>query len=154
MLPRNPSSYTPLHKTLWQGQARSLTLGTGSIKNATEIGKFSKADAAAFPRYEAQLARLAAAIEPLLDVAPSRAIQALDASLATRVLTILRDSKMRSSLKQFLNLKSETVALFELLTAAPLKLLKRWFESEVLIATLAMDAVIGTVESPNSPGTG
>lgn len=154
VLPRNPSSYTPLHESLWQSQARSLTLGTDPLKNANEIGKFSAADAAAFPLYEAQLARLAATVEPLLDMPPSRAIHALDGQISARIVTILKDPNLRNFLKQLLTLKLETTALFELLTAPPLKILKRWFESEVVIATLAMDAVIGTVESPHSPGTG
>lgn len=35
-----------------------------------------------------------------------------------------------------------------------MKILNRWFESEPLKATLATDAVIGAMTSPNSPGSG
>lgn len=34
------------------------------------------------------------------------------------------------------------------------QILNRWFESEPLIATLATDAVIGAMTSPNNPGSG
>lgn len=154
VLPRDPSSFTPLRSDYWRGAARSLTLGTDGNNNAQEIAKFSKADAEAFGRYEEQLARLAAAVEPLLDVAPCRAARLLEGSFLRRLLTLLRDAELRASLLRLLALKSECVSLFELLTAPPLKILRRWFESEVLIATLAMDAVIGTTESPNAAGTG
>ena len=42
----------------------------------------------------------------------------------------------------------------ELLTAPATKILDQWFESEPLRATLATDSVIGSMMSPNSPGSG
>jgi phytoene dehydrogenase-like protein len=41
----------------------------------------------------------------------------------------------------------------ELLTAAARPILERWFESDVLRATLATDAIIGAFVSPSSPGS-
>ena len=41
----------------------------------------------------------------------------------------------------------------ELLTGAARPILERWFESEVLKATLATDAIIGTFAPPSAPGT-
>ena len=41
----------------------------------------------------------------------------------------------------------------ELLTAAARPILERWFETEVLKATLATDAVIGAFASISQPGT-
>src|SRR6185503_17636268 len=41
----------------------------------------------------------------------------------------------------------------ELLTGAARPILERWFESEVLRATLATDGIIGAFASPSYPGT-
>jgi len=42
----------------------------------------------------------------------------------------------------------------EILTASAAKILDQWFESEPLKATLATDALIGTMKGPYSEGTG
>src|SRR3954453_6082274 len=60
LLPRSPSSFTPLP------DGRSLLLGPDAALNHREVSKFSARDADALPRYEAMLARVAAAIEPTL----------------------------------------------------------------------------------------
>lgn len=43
---------------------------------------------------------------------------------------------------------------YNIVTAPALKILNQWFESEPLKATLATDAVIGAMTSPNNPGSG
>ena len=60
MLPRNPSSFTPLP------DGRSLLLGPDAALCEREISKFSMRDAVAYPRYNALLERVAAALEPTL----------------------------------------------------------------------------------------
>jgi len=45
------------------------------------------------------------------------------------------------------------VPLYELFTAPASQLLDRWFESEILKATLATDAVIGALTSPHQAGS-
>ena len=60
ILPRSPSSFTPL------ADGRSLTMGPDAALNQREISKFSVPDAMAYPRYSALLERVAAAIEPTL----------------------------------------------------------------------------------------
>ena len=60
ILPRNPSSFTPL------ADGRSLLMGPDAALNQREISKFSVRDAAAYPRYEALLERVAATLEPVL----------------------------------------------------------------------------------------
>jgi phytoene dehydrogenase-like protein len=42
---------------------------------------------------------------------------------------------------------------FELLTGAARPILERWFEAEVLRATIATDAIIGAFAPPSAPGT-
>src|ERR1044071_1510910 len=60
ILPRTPSSFTPLP------DGRSLLLGPDAALNQREIAKFSTRDAEAFPRYEALLERVAKTLEPVL----------------------------------------------------------------------------------------
>ena len=64
VLPRDPSSFTPLP------DGRALLLGPDLAANQREIARFSARDAERFPRYEALLDRIARAIEPALLEAP------------------------------------------------------------------------------------
>ena len=52
ILPRTPSSFTPLL------DGRSLTLGLNAQSNRSEISKFSRRDADAYPRYNQLLERV------------------------------------------------------------------------------------------------
>src|SRR3990172_6993040 len=63
ILPRNPSSFTPLP------DGRSLLLGPDADLCRREIAKFSAADAAAYPKHNAFLERVAAVLEPVLSQA-------------------------------------------------------------------------------------
>jgi phytoene dehydrogenase-like protein len=64
LLPRDPSSFTPLPG------GRGLLLGPDPAASQREIAHFSKRDAERYPEYEAFLDRIARALEPMLDVAP------------------------------------------------------------------------------------
>src|ERR687887_261413 len=64
VLPRDPSSFTPLP------DGRSLLMGRDPELTRKEIAKFSTRDAERYPRYEAMLERVAAAVEPTLTLAP------------------------------------------------------------------------------------
>ena len=62
---------------------------------------------------------------------------------------------MKPLLKAAVSLKSQDVGPFyEMMTAPTTKILDKWFESEPLKATLATDACIGAMMSPNTPGSG
>ena len=56
--------------------------------------------------------------------------------------------------RDVLGLGSEAGEFLELLTCPAKTVLDRWFESEVLKATLATDAVIGALVSAETPGSG
>jgi len=148
ILPRSPSSFTPLP------DGRSLTMGPDPALNQREIGKFSMRDAAAFPRYEAMLERVAATLEPALsesapDPLPLPA-EWRDIGLGKR----LRDGKKLLNLYNAVKaLGSDLPAAIELLSGAARPILERWFESDVLRATLATDAIIGAFNSISSPGS-
>ncbi len=148
ILPRNPSSYTPLL------DGRSLTLGPDEALCREEIAKFSYRDAEAYPRYNALLERIAEVLEPLL------ARAAPDPLPLPRTWRKIGLGKRARDLRKLWDLHSGLSALgddlpeaIELLTGAARPILERWFEAEVLRATLATDAIIGAFASISAPGT-
>jgi phytoene dehydrogenase-like protein len=148
ILPRNPSSFTPLL------DGRSLLMGPDARVTRAEIAKFSQRDAEAYPQYAALLERTAEAIEPLL---MRSAPDPLPLPAATRKIGVgkrLRDTGRMWDLYQALGgLADELPEAIELLTGAARPILERWFEAEVLRATLATDAIIGGFSSLSAPGT-
>ncbi|KAG2724828.1 hypothetical protein I3760_01G036200 [Carya illinoinensis] len=69
LLKRSPSSFTPCL------DGRYLLLGPDKDLNRSEISKFSKRDADAYPRYENQLETFCKFMDPLLDSAPPESLQ-------------------------------------------------------------------------------
>ena len=97
----------------------------------------------------------AASIDPLLDEGPielNRLTSALKCGNVSRLLSALRP--VRTATKVGLSLGPTLPHCWELITAPATKIRERWFESEPLKATLATDAVIGEMASPNTPGSG
>ncbi len=137
VLPRDPSSFTPLP------DGRSLTLGSDPKLNGEQIGKFSRRDAERLPAYEALLEKVARVLEPLLDAPPPD-------PFSRRPGHLWRAAGAGLGL---LGLGKDGAAAVEMLTGAARPILERWFESEPLRATLATDAVIGALASPATPGT-
>jgi phytoene dehydrogenase-like protein len=138
LLPRSPSSFTPLP------DGRSLTMGGDLALDVAEIGKFSRRDAEAYPRYEAFLERIAAALEPMLDLPPPE--------VPPRRLRHLRP--WWHALRAAARLRSDIPRAAALLVGPARDMLEEWFDSEPLRATLGTDAVIGAFASPASAGTG
>src|SRR5262245_46069822 len=138
LYPKDPAFFTAFpdgrHLFFWQDQRRTLT----------ELGKFSARDAALYPVYEAQLARLGAFIETLLLETPPNIVARRPTDLlglARLGLRILRlpDRDLR--------------ALLKLLTQSVQQFLDERFTSDEIKATLATDGVIGTNGGPAMPGT-
>jgi phytoene dehydrogenase-like protein len=148
ILPRNPSSFTPLL------DGRSLLMGPDVRATRAEIAKFSKRDAEAYPRYVSLLARTAETIEPLLMRASPDPLPLPSSRRKIGMAKRLRDTGRMWELYQSLgSLGDDLPEAIELLSGAARPLLERWFESEVLRATLATDAIIGGFASLSSPGT-
>jgi len=148
ILRRNPSSFTPLL------DGRSLTLGPDKKATYDQISQFSASDAEAYPRYQQLLEQVSAVIEPML---MKRAPQVVPLPKKWRGRSItgrLRETRDMWELYQAAGQLGEDLPeAIELLTGAARPLLERWFESEVLRATLATDAIIGAFSSISAAGT-
>jgi phytoene dehydrogenase-like protein len=148
ILPRNPSSFTPLL------DGRSLLMGPDERATCREIAKFSRQDAERYPAYNRLLERVSAAIEPLLNRAAPDPLPLPAEWRRIGVGKRLRDAgrmlELYHSLRQLGNDSPEAI---ELVLGAARLVLERWFQAEVLRATLGTDAVIGAFASPSYPGT-
>ena len=148
ILPRSPSSFTPL------ADGRSLLMGPDEALCEREIAKFSTADAAAYPRYNAMLERVAEVLEPVLSEAAPDPLPLPDAWRTRKVGKKLRDAKKLWRLYRAMGeLGGDMPEAIELLTGAARPILDRWFESDVLKATLATDAIIGSALPISAPGS-
>jgi len=148
VLPRTPSSFTPLE------DGRYLFLGRDREFNCREIAKFSRRDAEAFPRYEELLERVADCLEPVLGATPPDLLPLPDAWRKVPLGKKLRDLRGGWSLYRALERLGDRIPeAIELLTGAARPILDRWFESDVLKGTLATDALIGTFQPISAPGT-
>lgn len=148
VLPRNPSSFTPLE------DGRYLLLGPDADSNRREIGKFSARDADAYPRYEALLTRIAEHLEPILSQTPVDPLPLPDSWRHTSLLHKLKAGKGALDLLGTLRgLGDDLPEALEMLAGPAKAILDRWFESDVLKGTLATDAIIGTFQPPSAPGT-
>lgn len=148
-LPRNPSSFTPSR------EGPGLILGADAARNFQQISQFSKADAEAYPKFEAFLTRVAECLEPELERAAPGVLQWPDAWRSVSLWEQLREAigawRLR---KAFARLGEEQPAAIRLLLNSARSVLDEWFESEMLKATLATDGVIGAFAPPSAPGTG
>jgi len=148
ILPRSPSSFTPLP------DGRSLLMGPDAALCQREISKFSTDDAAAYPRYEAFLERIAAVIEPVLSQAAPDPLPLPEHWRSIGWGKKIRDGKKLWALyRAMADLGSDLPEAVELMTGAARPILDRWFQSDILKATLATDAIIGAFLSISSPGS-
>jgi phytoene dehydrogenase-like protein len=148
ILPRNPSSFTPML------DGRHLLLGSDRRQNSNEIAKFSERDAEAYSKYESLLERVAGTIEPVLSKAAPDPFPMPKARRKIGLGKRMRDTAKLWELYQAMSeLGEDLPAAVELLTGAARPILERWFEAEVLRTTLATDAIIGAFASISSPGT-
>ncbi|XP_057955635.1 uncharacterized protein LOC131149249 isoform X2 [Malania oleifera] len=149
LLKRNPSSFTPCL------DGRHLLLGPDKDLTCSEISKFSKLDADAYPRYENQLENFCKFMDSLLDSPPPEILQDIY-SFSDRLMNKLqRSAYWAHCLRQAFSLgQKDMVDFMDLLFSPASKVLNNWFETDVLKATLATDAVIGTMASVHTSGSG
>src|SRR6266852_4414323 len=137
MLPRSPSSFTPLP------DGRYLLMGPDKEMTRGEVSKFSKKDADNLPRFEAMLERVATFLEPMLLQTPPNPWSMAPGNL-------IQLAKIGWN---FRKLGADGQKAIELLTGAANPILDRWFESEEVKTTLSTDAIIGAFATPSMPGT-
>ena len=148
ILPRSPSSFTPLP------DGRSLLMGADLSLCHREIAKFSMQDAVEYPRYNGFLERVAAVLEPVLSQSAPDPLPLPEEWRHIGIGKKLRDGKKLWKLYRALGeLGADLPQAVELLTGPARPILDRWFESDILKATLATDAIIGAFLSISSPGS-
>lgn len=138
MLPRSPSSFTPLP------DGRYLLMGPDKELTYREVAKFSKRDAENLPRFEAMLERVAAFLEPMLIQTPPNPWSLSPGNLLELAKSALGFRKLG---------EADGKQALEILTGAANPILDRWFESEEVKTTISTDAIIGAMATPSMPGT-
>jgi phytoene dehydrogenase-like protein len=137
MLPRSPSSFTPLP------DGRYLLMGPDKQMTHREVSKFSKRDAENLPKFETMLERVADFLEPMLIETPANPWSIAPKNLLQLARTALN----------FRKLGADGQKAVEILTGAANPILDRWFESEEVKTTISTDAIIGAFATPSMPGT-
>jgi len=137
MLPRSPSSFTPLP------DGRYLMMGPDKEMTHREVSKFSKKDAENLPKFEAMLERVAAFLEPMLVETPPNPWSNSPGNLI----------RLARTAWNFRKLGTDGQKAIEILTGAANPILDRWFESEEVKTTISTDAIIGAFATPSMPGT-
>ncbi|KAF3791661.1 Pyridine nucleotide-disulfide oxidoreductase domain-containing protein 2 [Nymphaea thermarum] len=151
LLKRNPSSFTPCL------DGRYLLLGPDEALNYSEISKFSRRDAIAYPRYEEQLQNFVRLMEHLLDSTPPELRRDVPTFVDHMTDKLKKSLFWCHFLKKVFKLGyGDAVDFVNLLVSPASRVLNNWFEvtGDVLKATLATDAVIGSMSSVCTPGSG
>ncbi len=121
-----------------------LQLPYDERRRAEQVAKFSPSDAAAMPRYDARMAKLARALGPLLEAVPPRVG-------SKRPADLLAQARLGWQLRKLdTRLAAEATRLF---TMSMADLLDEFFTSPQVQGVLAVSGVIGTWAGPRTPGT-
>ena len=127
-----------------RADGRYLALPSDPAARRAEIAKFSRADAAAYERFEAHLAHLAAVLGPLLNEIPPRLGSRRPQDLWRQGLLLRHLRKLD---------ERGAVDATRLLTGSAADLVEHYFESDALRGLLSVSGVIGTWAGPRSGGT-
>ena len=161
LIPRVPSSFTPSLSS----DAPSLLLGGGVEHDTASIAQFSERDAQAYGRYNALLDRYSDAFRPLLDRSPpdpsllfafkhfARGVRGLSRADRRALVQEWTDNAKDAvaAVQAIASLGKDLPSFIQFLLAPATKTLDGWFKSDVLKATLATDAVIGSMSGPSTP---
>ncbi|CAM4920174.1 unnamed protein product [Rotaria socialis] len=151
---RDPVSYTPIKNPINNNQRSLLLSSSNNEFNKKQIAQFSVKDAVNYQCYEEWLTKICRAIDKLIY------------SLPPDLNQMNQNSKMSDrfraynySLKIFYDLFKKlgfngSLDLYQLLTSSAGRILDKWFESDIMKATLATDGLIGTMLGPYDSGTG
>lgn len=134
-LPRNPSSFTPLP----DGKG-SLLLGPDMDFNQAQIAQFSPRDAVMYPRYERELGEIADWMAEMMTMIPP------SGPLPRKWTDVKSLLVFGRHLCKLGFMPWRTYELIRLVLTDPVAYLNRWFESDILKATLLTDALIGSTK--------
>ncbi|KAF4681961.1 Pyridine nucleotide-disulfide oxidoreductase domain-containing protein 2 [Perkinsus olseni] len=123
---------------------RGMLMSSPCTAQSNQVGPLTKQ----LLRYEQLLKEMREVLEPLMQGCPMRPSDAK--SIPEFVNHSLRIMK---TLKRLTKHSDAIPDLYELFTAPASQILDRWFETDVLKATLATDAVIGSMASPADCGS-
>jgi phytoene dehydrogenase-like protein len=127
-----------------RADGRYLSLPSEPAARRAQVAKFSERDAAAYPSYQAHLARLATILGPLLDQIPPRLGSRRPADLWRQALLLRHLRGLDERL---------AVDVTRLLTGSIADLVESCFESDALRGLMSVSGVIGTWAGPRSAGT-
>ena len=122
---------------------RTMTL-YGDDRDLKEIAKFSKVDAAIYPKFHAMLERVGEFLRPLILKPPPK----IDARSPRDLWELLQVGRAAPRLAP-----ADLRNLVALATRGIAEFLEDWFESDELIAFLSSQAIIGANGGANKPGT-
>jgi phytoene dehydrogenase-like protein len=128
----------------WPDGRSMMLFADDAKRNHDEVGKFSKKDADAIPKWDAWLGDLAKVLGPLLMTVPPTLGSMKPADLMSQAQLAW---KLRGLGPQ------KVGDLTRLMTMSITDLLGDWFESEEVKASLAVNGIIGTWAGPDEPGT-
>jgi len=122
-------------------------LGEDEKDNRRSISQYSINDADAYIKYEAFLGQVRELLQPLIDNAPPNPFLGNFRERIRAIKTIL------SFLSAAIRHRHILIPFYEFFTGPAQQILDRYFESDILKATLASDAVIGAMVSPRQNGS-
>ena len=126
------------------GDGPALRIFRNVPKTQAELARFSQKDADTYPRFVEFLSRFAAALDPILAMPPPDIASPSLGELTGLLGRALRFRRLgKRAMQQMLRLPPMAIRDF----------LNEWFETELLKASYAVDALTGTFEGPWSPGT-
>lgn len=122
----------------------SLLLGLDDDLDAQAIGRFSRKDAEAYPRFNAAMGRMADFLRATLDVTPP--------DLASPGLGDAFEL-LKQGLRVWRLSRADRELFIKVMTLSVESMLDEWFESPKLKANLAGSGTIGIYGGPSTPGT-
>ena len=123
---------------------RALRLWRDPTRAAQELAALSLRDAQAYASFRSLLVSVAGIADPMMAISPP---EVSDWRWEDQLLLLRRGWKLRRLGKD---------AMYQAIRMVPMSLravLDEWFETDLLKATLAVDALVGTFRGPFSPGT-
>ena len=123
-------------------------LEAGSGRTASSAAQFSLRDAEALPAYEAMME---AAADVLRDLVLKTPPNVTEGSLLSAIPELLRSASLG---KRFAGLPMAVRRdILDLFTVSAGDMLDRWFESDPVKALFGFDGIVGSWQSPYTPGT-